>query len=588
MMSDSLPSIPTVLIEEMIKEHLKIDFKTSRSLKHKSLERELLTKGYTSMQNKLKHILLETWNQKDQNSEMRELLTSFSEKCLDRARVRVGSEEGAAIIRLILYDYNEWLENFTNDQKNITAVQNEAANNVKVFEYFLEEEKDTGALQKEAIEKTGRIFNYESQQAQKAQRKQITEDQRKLLEAACYRRASYLLTEGPGKFDKTRKKLIQAAYMLKMDLDKTNEFLLKAASTYEINLGNDWELKAAYLLDKDPVEEQDTPATFQIEMDRIDTNSDEFRKFKDIFDDYVISKWKSLYKYWNNHNADSGNLFLAVWAWKRVLDKKGDDIKNGRASGQKNRITKKELTGECGTEKFKNKDYNQIISEEYQRLEGLIAGNKDRELQKWIITKMWDRNSRFLDIVYQLLSMDDYNHNDIELCIRSKNGMDFLYIPPLNHGKAVTIQKMTNGNKTSKTKAAKDKTNQSDKKDPVDSIFARVKGKGRSLTKDDVLIIGMVIGLTQKGMDYLLNAAGYYKLYVRNIYEQALYKAFENYKDDTLGQFRLKDNVKFAIMKKFIQNLESEYTRFSKNNKETLQKKEPEWVRWVRKYGSET
>lgn len=491
---NSAVSIHTQYLEEFLRgtADLQIVKDPKLSKMEMSLEAELMSKGYSSMQNKLKHFLIKqqvrSGSKEDitlpeiSKEEAHRIIYTEKKLCTARAGAAEGSPVSNALERYISYNFEETTR--------------------KTVFFYPKEEKKTGDLLPDAKCRVSMELYGDNSDTH-------------------LRNVRDLLTQKARKQSGPRKDLIQAAYRLGMDLHETNEFLTKAAFTYALDYLDPWERKAAYLIACHPVQDGDSPMVFQSKMQTAEPTD----SFLNMVCRSEFLRWVDQYRHLQNR--EEKEAFLLEWAWKLLV---GEDPKYGKKSF----YTKQTVA--------QRKQVNDAFAAQFARLQAIaeqIDGSTNLPATDFpIATCMMDRQRHLLDLIYASIWNPD-DCLDVELCAKSRPFTVTYYPPFKEYGF---------------TKLERD--------------LRKIAEPDRHISRSDIITLGIVLGFRWEQFDRALEAAGFYKLYVKDIQEQALIAALVDEPED--------------LEQAFWAQLQQRYGKLSAKLRKNVICEEPEWVRGIR------
>lgn len=530
-------SIHTYFLEEYLRGNLELHIMSSSEYSEKTQEMELLTHGYTSMQNKLKHYLIESQRGKafrvpgteDIAVELAgdtayRLVLETKKICVLRADAEDNEPVEQAIYNYITDDYEEAIQ-------IIQEHSDEETNLVSHKWVYFYPKKDIGfnSLMSSAISLAGKEL-YDD--------KELNDDQQRHIRK--------LLTQKARKQLKPRQDLIRAAYRLKMTLDEMNLFLTKAAFTYALDFTDPWELRAAYLTVFEPVRDDDSPMIFDSKMKTLAGqgrgNGPTLASFLGQIKLQALDRWVRKWK--KQESCGCGTAFLMEWSWYTYL--------------HQNRQGVRKTT-------FYSKEFRQkaedALSAIYQKLEKLVLEIPREQWLKYLLTDPYtnDFTDCLLDRHFQLLQLL-YRHSakpirkKISFCIRNQAGeVVGSYVPDFREdGFTITLERN----------------------------LRKVEDPERPLCRSDIISIGIELKLFWEEIDEALELAGFYKLYVKDIHERALIIVLRSIKQKN----PLKDRL---LQSQVLKQLEELYNELGEENQKTLRKAEPEWIRGLRENDTE-
>lgn len=457
-----------------------------------SLEAELMSKGYSSMQNKLKHFLIKqqvrSGSKEDitlpeiSKEEAHRIIYIEKKLCAARVGAAEGSPVSNALERYICYNFEETAH--------------------KTVFFYPKEENNTGGLMPDAKYRVSmELYGDYSGTHQ--------------------RNVDRLLTQKARKQSGPRKDLIQAAYRLGMNLHETNEFLTKAAFTYALDYLDPWELKAAYLIACHPVKDGDSPMVFQSKMQTAEPTDN----FLNMVCRSEFLRWVDQYRHLQNR--EEKEAFLLEWAWKLLV---ADDPKYSKKSF----YTKQTVA--------QQNQVNDAFAAQFARLQAIANQIDDSTILPAtdlpIATCMMDRPRHLLDLIYASIGDHD-DCLDVELCAKSRP-FTVTYYPPF---KEYGFTKL-------------------------DREMQKIADPDRPISRSDIITLGIALGFCWEQFDRALEAAGFYKLYVKDIQEQALAAALVDEPED--------------LEQAFWAQLQQRYGELSEKLRANVIKEEPAWVRRIR------
>jgi len=497
-------SIHTYFLEEYIKGNIHLHIMKPSAFPEKSLEMELLTHGYSSMQNKLKQYLLARQKKENANASGEkvnlpevskeyayQIILKTKEMCVMRANVEDNEEVSTIIEKFIADDFEE-------------------GTTKKV--YFYPRMDDSNDLMKTVIHTVGKEL-YEDPQMNDSRQRYIRR----------------LLTEKAHKQSNIRRNLIKAAYRLGMSVKEMNLFLTKAAFTYELDFTDVWEMKAAYMAEHKPAEAGDSPMMFLANMEKL--KQEDVESFLVEVRQATLNRW--LQECHKLRDEKSRLDFLMQWTWKLFCYMEHLKSLTEEAYPQ----TEKELSDIYGKIK-------KIIQSQNLQEEEVIF----REL---FIDCLLDRHFQLLQFLYQIASspketvegfrVDTRDGNTVGICVPVRREDGFIHL---------------NRN------------------------LKKIENPDRVISRSDILLLGIALGMTWEELDHALEIAGFYKLYAKDFHERALINRLQ--KERLLFDSSKGERVVLDI-EALLGELESLYHEVSIPLREQMKKREPEWIRNLRK-----
>lgn len=535
-------SIHTFFLEEYIRKNLDLHIVKSPDFPKRSLEMELLSHGYTSMQNKLKHYLIENRiaevsENPSKKGPVLELPKEYAYRAIWETKriciLRADAEDNAAVTRAIhnciTDDYEDIIQVFeqyqTDDKNKITS---------KTVYFYPKIDSDSNSLMSAAIRLAG---------------KELYPD--KTLSASQERCIRRLLTQKSRKQSDTRQDLIRAAYRLKMNVTEMNRFLTKAALTYALDFTDPWELQAAYLASHFPVRDDDSPMVFDIRMHElaeknISGDSPVFLFLKQIMEQNLMH-W---FRQWQEQQKlGCGFFFLMDWCWYLYIYKNPKDIKKSMFKSQAERIR-------TGNE----------LSAIYQKLETLVLEIPPQDWLSFLSAEpdvymqnfpdcLMDRQFRLLQLLYRRSENQSREH--ISFRIQDRTGTPLgSYAPSFRENGFVHL----------------------------DRNLRKVEDPERPLSRADILSLGIELYMDWEEIDRALELAGFHKLYVKDIHERALAIVLE-FKNHDLSLPELSKHIQLKLQ--ILDQLDTLYRVLSHDTRSQIEKAEPEWIRRLRKNDQE-
>lgn len=293
-------------------------------------------------------------------------------------------------------------------------------------------------------------------------------------------------------------------------------------------------------------------------------DKDKMDPFADPFANFVMrqefERWITLLNYWEHYGGIDGRYyFLADWAWKLESH---DNSYEERRWNEKFIKTVEERIKKLLS--FTDKDFPYAINMEPE---------EEKDIYTLISILMKDRKERFFDTVFNLVNLHAVYIR------RPDNEGTITYIPHYKKERLKINEK-------------------------VKSELDRLRGQDRIHNRSDVIIIGIILGLTRKGLDYLLEITGFYKLYIRDFFEFVLIKTMiikekeekeSLIKSDKQGKiisntgysWLLRGNRDSEALQEFgkylINDMEKVYEKqLSPKNIELMKKMEPGWLKWLK------
>ena len=511
-------SIHTYFLELYLRGELDLQIMRPRHLREKSLEMELICNGLTSMQNKLKHHLLdsgiavstescEPGSVEIPDEDAATCIALSSEVCIKRAGSESSQEVKDAIAKHITEDY---------------AV---SSGNKVIFCPRVEE--DSNDLMASAIQEAA---------------KELFPDL--VLDDARQRYIRRLLTQKSRKQSNTRQDLIRAAYRLRMDLNQMNGFLTKSAFTYALDLTDPWELAAAYLTVYHPVKPTDAPMVFDIRMRELnfDSTDSPLYPFLSLAMASALDTW---IEEWSSAQAKGkGSLFLMDWAWDLFVYSSKEPVRRTSFSAKK-----------------KLAETGKVLSSIYAQLEALVLS--PRQDRNRLLTsgpaQFYTENLGLclLDPRFQVLQQFYRSAADVNLRFDSdedsqKKSKKILF-PIYNcHNHFVDHYYPAFRDSGFHT---------------LSRNLRKVEDRQRPLSRSDILSLCIELEQDWDSIDRHLKAGGFGKLYVKDIHEKALAMALMK-----------NDDANASLKEQILIHLESLYASLSQELQKKLKSAEPEWI----------
>ena len=528
-------SIHTYFLEEYLRGNLDLHIMKSPGFPKESLEMELLSHGYTSMQNKLKHYLMTSQPAKISNAPGKvdtvvELPKDYAYRVILETKnicvLRADAEDNEAVTQAI-HNY------ITDDYEEVMQViQDHSVEEPNPFSskrvyFYPKVDMDSNTLMSSAICLAGKEL-YSDKELSDSQQRHIR----------------WLLTKKSRKQSDTRQDLIRAAYRLKMTLNEMNLFLTKAAFTYALDATDPWELQAAYLTVYEPVRDDDSPMIFDSKMKALAAKGrgegPSLASFLEQINLQTVDHW---FQQWQEQQScGCGTAFLMAWSWYAYIYQNQEAAKKSA---------------------FKNQDFRckaeDTLSVIYQRLEKLVLEIPRKQWLKYLSANphtknftdcLMDRQFQLLQLLYRHSSTQD--GKSISFRIQNQAGEAIgNYVPAFREdGFTATL----------------------------DRNLRKVENLERPLFRSDIISIGIELYLTWEEIDEALELAGFHKLYVKDIHERALVITLKSNKQE--GRH---STLKMQIL----EQLEALYSMLSQEARVHLAKAEPEWIRRLRKGGPE-
>ena len=529
-------SIHTHFLEEYLRGNLELHIVKSPTFPQKALEMELLSHGYSSMQNKLKHYLLTNRigriSEKAEQADVLELPRDYAYRAiLETKRIcvlRTDAEDNGAVSQAIhnyiTDDYEEVLqaiEQHSADKENLIAS--------KTVFFYPKVDEDSNALMSAAIALAGKEL-YRDAELNESQQRNVRR----------------LLTQKSRKQSDTRQDLIRAAYRLKMNIDEMNLFLTKAAFTYKLDLTDPWELRAAYLATYEPVRSDDSPMIFDSRMrmlaDRMAAGNCPVMQFLTAALQQALGCWYWQWQEW--YSRGDGNAFLLDWCWYTYIYQQE---KNARKSTYKSREAR--LQGERGLSAIYGK--LEALVSRVPRQDWLAVLSEESGYAKNLTDCLMDRQFLLLQMLYRHCAR------------RSTEAVSF------------QIQNRAGDTVCSYTPAFRE-----DGFVHLDRNLRKIENPDRPLSRSDIISLGIELYLDWEDIDQALTIAGFHKLYAKDICERALEMALEAKKQD-LSLQELSKHIQLKLQ--ILEQLDTLYSTLSREARMQLEKAEPEWIRRLRK-----
>ena len=542
MEANRITTLTTLIMEEYLKGNIDIEYDRSRSKRGHTFESELVYHGYKSMQNQVKKYLIENAN--GQNYQKK-----FTEEDIKKIDKLVFSPHQIQDSRKL---FPKTLEDFTK------VLDQQFKEEMDIFTQILQlcmakAETDETTESGSAIKKMviadmmeGMASAYQEKVNRRKEKQEGKQENRieVLNKMVCSRRARRLLTEQQKNvMDKTRKNLILAACMLGMDLDKTNEFLTKAAFTYRLDYTDSLELKAAYVIEYSTDQPADSTEEFSERIRALEKlTTEQAEGFLDFFQTICFNEYKIWQNEWEKcRRYGLEKEFLCEWTWKRLKSLYPKYLSKKSKSAFV--MTKKIVEDQTDLEQ----KFSEILQDFESFLDGKMEEEKRADLQSWIVETRLDRRRCLLEFIYYFI-----NNEEETLLFQKKNGKTEFYTPVFYNTEF------------------------------SDSTLEKIKDWDRILQRDDIIKLGLHLRLTLEGMDYMLQTAGFYKLYACNLYENALMRALLTCREDgdilNERHFTENEGAFESLKNRVLQNLEYNFSGFKKIPDTD---KKPGWEIWL-------
>lgn len=365
--------------------------------------------------------------------------------------------------------------------------------------------------------------------------------------------------------DKSRKMILQFAYLLKMSGEETNTYLTKWAFSDSIRWDNPWELAAAYEIECCPAREEDRADSFleaveaRVQRNAAAPNAPENQKFLE----FLRSKEQQEYDAWVNAyrkhcSRNQQEAFLCHWAWLLLIPGKKNPLKRLIPA-----TSAKELGAELSGSYRRLKEYVQTyVPLDHEAVIGEALPQKDYDLYQRIVQIMKNRQLRLAAAAYVYAHVSN-TENEQELKL-TYQGQSVTYTLPNRNLGFYGLPK-----------------------------YAAKLEYRQKLFRSDVISLGIALGLTTRGINQLLDIGGFYELYARDFFEYALIRALHELESSFCTDgFRLAaqssteircdddlDKVRQKLRETFLLCLEENYSQLT--NKTEIEKSEPNWIKYT-------
>lgn len=540
--------VPTALREAEAEGEVDIAIEGTKS-KKPTLETELVSNGWRDVENEVKRFIYEHQSKANCNQQNEiQLLTDIYEE-----NYEVKEEVDKLVDASLKYAeiYNEKEKELLRDSILLAF---EWDDKKRELTYNAPEIKGTSTLLKTTYDD---IFN-DKQKSNLIE----TEDH---IKYRSYKRAFF----GQNVSEKDRQAILQYAYLLKMNSQKTEMFLTKQSFSEKIRWENPWELAAAYEIECNPAREEDRASNFQeaietrVEINRTNPKVPENRNYLEFirkkeqreFDDWVQA-------YEEHSRENKKDAFLCHWAWLLIAaeNKKGNLVVP--------KISQEELQCKLPSLYVSLNRFAEAFAD-YSTHKICIARQEERDLRRQIIEVMKRRDLRLVAAVYSYSQLDyGEKRKRVEICDRGRK-----------------IQFVIPGN--------------------GETLFPSIRGLSAFGTKIDgrhccrmdrsaIIGLGLDLALTKEGINHLLAIGGYYKLYARDFYEYFLIKTLSRMKRKLMNdsyrfgadscrtisrEINDVDAIKNQLRQAYKSYADESLNKLSEKNRTLYLKKAPKWVK---------
>ncbi len=538
---NEVTQILTLFNEDFIRGEL--DIRYNPSIYKTTLDTELLTLGFSSMANKLRSYFrdLEEQGKADSGRALVEETAQMiarrekdGEKLTFNNQNSMDSDEFAWIMRRYLLDgiYAEAEDLQENDLKT-RDLKPDPVSGKKTYDFSPESWKTDNQQYKKALHTVAEHL-VKSSGSKNPDRKQEYQE----------RTAERILTKPSVSGGVTRREKIFSAYLINMPLEEAGRFLKKGWKTYGFDFNDDWDLYAAYLIQNKTVDANQEPEPFwNADSRRFKINSlpaNQLQKVED-FRARMISEqeqmWTLEYDYWRRRKQ--GEWYIREWAWKWLVSQNSD-------YGQKSALLDRKRQLEKG--------YFNCYQALKEYAQAKPENRHNPALSQYLRRAVAERKTRVRDFAFYCLNESQPHYEEDTLVIRDPNGNRlFEYCPFYKYNKTEQLY-----------------------------LQCRKLESADELTRDDLISLAIYLNLTWDGASYLLSIAGFYKIYVCDIFEfalaQALYSLEQQGGSDGI-RIRVDGEFREALKKPLKKCLEERVSLLKKDSRKSLKSREPGWLK---------